>query len=96
MSLFSCTTEQGAGEGIICQGERLLSFAIKIPNLALSCLTLVKAGFSEGTKHPLPSHFTVLFNCSIQNSQEVEHSLERRRNLKIVFTKSLCKLVSEN
>ena len=57
----------------------------------------MQAGFSKGTKHPPPSHFTLLFNYSIQNSQEVEDSFLREKEiLKCVFTQSLYKLVAES
>lgn len=63
--------------------EGLLSpLESKAPNLALFCFALMKAGFSEGTTHPPPSYFTLLFNYSIQTSQEVEQSLLREEEFK--------------
>lgn len=41
----------------------------------------MKGAFSKGTKHPTPSHFTLLFNYSIPNSQEVEHSFLREKEI---------------
>lgn len=75
-------------KGWCWQKAKLLSpLESEAPNLALFCLALMQAGFSRGTKHPQPSHFTLLFNYSIQNFQEVEDSFLRKKKeiLKICF-----------
>lgn len=60
---FFVATEQGLVKGWGWHGETLLSpLQSKVPNLALFCVALGKAGFSEETKHQLPLHFTLLFN----------------------------------
>ena len=74
-------------KGWCWQKARLLSpLESEAPNLALFCLALMQAGFSRRTKHPQPSHFTLLFNYSIQNFQEVEDSFLRKKgNFKNMF-----------
>lgn len=84
--LFPCS--RGLMKGWCWQKAKLLSpLESEAPNLALFCLALMQAGFSRGTKHPQPSHFTLLFNYSIQNFQEVEDSFLRKKKeiLKICF-----------